>query len=76
MTKKQKGAARIGIPVTLLLGSLVGLGVNHEKIRTNENGIKTKVEIAVFQEFKESNQKEHELMIKYLEAINGEKIPE
>lgn len=74
MTKKQKGITRIGIPVTMLVVGLIGLGSQRHTIKTNSGEIKTKVSKEVFQEFKEANANEHELMLRYLEAIHGEDL--
>ena len=76
MTKKQKGFTRFGIPTTMLVVGLIGLGSHRQTIKSNSAEIEKKVDKEVFQVFKEANATEHELMLRYLEAINGGKLSE
>ena len=76
MTKKQEGLVRVAIPfITLGILGLVGWGGHRENIKNNGIQVEKKVDKEVFQEFKEANAKEHELMLRYLEAIHGEELP-
>ena len=64
------------IPLILLgATALVGLGSHQQKINSNSKQVEKKVDKEVFQEFKEANANEHELMLRYLEAIHGEELP-
>ena len=71
--KKQAGLAAYAVPFALLaIGGLVAWGGHRQQIKINADDIETKVDIAVYEEHKESDKTQHEQIQASLNTIQAD----
>ena len=73
MTKKTEGVVRVAVPFIVMgICGLVGWGGHQERLKNHGIEIETKVSIEVFEAEKESDQREHDQMIKNQEIMQAD----